>query len=314
MYPLDELITVSKMYYELKYPQKRIAEKLNYSRSTISRMLENAIDQGIVKISVQYPPTTVTELQTQIMDKFGVENVFVSKSFVNDEDLIKKDVGRNLAEYLSEILKPEDILGISWGTTLGYVTNYLKNHEDFNIKVVQLNGGVSKNTKSTGSIALLEKFSRAFSAEFHLLPLPTIVDSEEIVNVVLQDTTIENVIELGVQANIALFGIGQASKDNILYKAGYFSEQYFDRLLKAGAVGDICSRYFDINGNLVDSELDNRTIGLQLNSLKEKEHSIGIAIGVEKMKAVYGALRGGYLNTVFMDDCLAKALLEYEEE
>src|SRR5699024_6260205 len=214
----------------------------------------------------------VTELQTKIKEKFGLQNVFVSKTFVNDEELIKRDVGKHLAEYLSEIIKPEDVLGVSWGTTLGYVTNYLKNHENLNVKVVQLNGGVSKNTKSTGSIALLEEFSRAFAAEFHLLPLPTIVDSEEIVNVVVQDTTIEHVIELGVQANIALFGIGQASKKNILYKAGYFSEHDFDRLLSLGAVGDICSRYFDINGHLVDSDLDNRTIGLQLNSLKEKEH------------------------------------------
>lgn len=314
MYSLDELIKVSKMYYELNYTQKQIAEKLNYSRPTISRMLEAAIERGVIKITIQYSPSSVTELELQMKEKFGLKNVVVSKSFVENDELIKDDVGKYLAEYLTKILKPSDILGISWGTTLSYVTNHLKKHDIDDIKVIQLNGGISKNTFSTGSIALLERFSYAFSAEFHLLPLPPIVDSKDIANAIVQDTITKGIIDLGNKANIALFGIGQASKDNVLYKGGYFSEEEFDHLLNQGAVGDICSRYFDIDGNLVDVSLNERTIGLQLDDLQKKEYSIGIAIGKEKMKAVYGAIKGGYLNTLFIDDRLATSLLQFEEE
>lgn len=314
MYPVEDLIRVAKMYYEVGYTQKEIAEHLSYSRPTVSRMIDSAIKEGIIKISIQYPISSVKSLENKLREEFCLKNVFVTPNYVKDDELINKDVGKHLAQYLYKIIKPNDTIGISWGTTLSYVTNHLLKKETEGIKVVQLNGGISRNSISTGSIALLETFSEAFQAEFHQLLVPTIVDSEEITRAILLDSNIRKIMELGESANIALFGIGQAVKDNILFKGGYFTDKEYDLLIQKGAVGDICSRYFDIEGNLIDPNLNNRTIGLQLNNLKEKEHSIAIAVGKDKVKAVYGAIQGGYLNTLFVDEALAKSLLKLKED
>ncbi|MGM8212706.1 sugar-binding transcriptional regulator [Virgibacillus sp. W0430] len=313
MYSNDELIKIAKMYYELGLTQKQISENLNYSRPTISRMLEAAMEKGIVKVTVQYPVNSMEDIENEIKEKYKLKKVSVSPTYVEDEELIKKDVGKALAKYLYDICNPEDILGISWGTTLNSVTKYLKAKEIDNFKIVQLNGGISKNSFTTGSIALLEKFAKSFSAEFHLLSVPTIVDSAEIANAILKDSSISETIDLGSRCNIALFGIGKTSYRNILFKGGYFKEKEYSELIEKGAVGDICSRYFDIQGNLVDLDLNDRTIGLQLESLKRKQHSIAMAIGQDKTRSVYGAIKGGYLNTLFIDESLARLLLKLEE-
>lgn len=313
MYTREELIRVAKMYYELGLTQKEISERLKYSRPTISRMLDTAMEVGVVQVKIEYPLNSLHELEEDIKNKYKLKKVFVVPAYVDDEELMKEDVGKAVANYLNTILGSGDTLGVSWGTTLGAVTKHLKSHSLDGMRIVQLNGGVAKNAYSTGSVALLERFSDAFGAEFHLLSVPSIVDSEEIASAIVSDSSIKEVLSLGKQANVALFGIGKTSYESVLFKGGYFKGDSYEELIAKGAVGDICSRYFNIEGQLVDPELNKRTIGLQLEDLTKREHSIAVAVGVGKVKAVLGALRGGFMNTLFIDENLAKNVLHEEE-
>lgn len=51
---------------------------------------------------------------------------------------------------------------------------------------------------------------------------------------------------------------------------GYLKDEDFHALEENKAVGDIASRYFDINGNIALEEFDNRVVGFGLEELKEK--------------------------------------------
>ena len=62
----------------------------------------------------------------------------------------------------------------------------------------------------------------------------------------------------------------------------YLKDEDFQALEKNKAVGDIASRYFDINGNIALKELDDRVVGFGLEELREKEWTIAIAVGVNK--------------------------------
>ena len=314
LYETTNLVKVSKLYYEMNLTQKEISELLNFSRPTVSRMLDRAIKDGIVKITVEYPLNSIENLENELLKRFPIKKISVSPIYVEDKELIKKDVGMNLANYLLTIIKEGDLVGISWGTTLGYVATQLSRKSFSNVEFIQLNGGIAMNSTSTGSSVLVEGFSKAFSSPFNLLPVPTIVDSKSIADLFKEDRTVRQTLDLCKKCNIALFGIGMTSKENILYKAGYFNENEYENLQSEGAVGDICSRYYDLNGELVSQELDDRTIGLELKELKEKEYSIAIAMGREKTKAVYGALKKGYISHLFIDEELAKNLMLFEEE
>lgn len=310
MYSREEMIMVAKMYYEMNLTQKQISERLPYSRPTISRIIDAAFKEGIVDVKVKYTLSSVQKLENEIREKYSLKKVFVAPAYVNDDSLILNDVGKAVAEYLYEICTDNTILGISWGTTLSHVIPYLKTKAVNNMKIVQLNGGVAKNSYSTGSAHLLEKFSEAFSSEYHIMPVPTIVDSEMIASVMATDSSIKETLALGKASNIAIFSIGTISRDNILYKGGYFKEGAYGELISKQAVGDICSRYFKEDGILADEELNKRTIGLQLDDLPNKEYSIAVASGKSKAKSVMGALNGGYLNALFIDELLAKEIVK----
>ena len=79
--------------------------------------------------------------------------------------------------------------------------------------------------------------------------------------------------------------------------------------LKEDGVGDIASRFFDINGAIALNELNDRVVGFRLEELKEKEWAIAIAVGINKINALIGALRGGFMNVLYTDEKTARELL-----
>ncbi|SFE91639.1 deoxyribonucleoside regulator [Bacillus sp. OV194] len=309
MYSKKEMIQVAKMYYEMNLTQKEISEQLNYSRPTISRIVDAAFKSGIIDVKINYSISSVDELEQRIKEKYDLKKVFVSPVFVNDPDLILNDVGKAVANFLYEICENTSILGVSWGNSMSHVASFLKRKELPEMKIVQLNGGVAKSSFSTGSAAILERFSEAFSADHYLLPVPSIVDSSNIAEAIITDSNIQHTLALGTKSTIAVFSIGNISYDSVLYKGGYFKGDSYEELINLKAVGDICSRYFSLNGRLVDQELNRRTIGLQLDELRHKEYSIALAAGKEKARSVKGALNGGYVNVLFIDEELAKEII-----
>ena len=74
-------------------------------------------------------------------------------------------------------------------------------------------------------------------------------------------------------------------------------------------VGDICMRFFDAKGQIVDSPFDERVIGITLPELKAVPHVIGVAGGARKTATIYGALVGGWVDTFITDKFTAERLL-----
>lgn len=125
----------------------------------------------------------------------------------------------------------------------------------------------------------------------------------------LADPTTSFTIGLARQADIAVFSIGFPDARSILVEAGYVTVQEIAELVARGAVGDVCSRYFGVNGEVIDPDLDARTIGISLDDLRNKEHSIGVAAGARKARGIVGAARGGYVNTLIIDELAALEMM-----
>jgi DNA-binding transcriptional regulator LsrR (DeoR family) len=86
-----------------------------------------------------------------------------------------------------------------------------------------------------------------------------------------------------------------------------------DLLRAAGAVGDICLRFFDAAGAAVATPLNDRVIGMKLEQLRGVKRAVGIAGGKQKLRAIRGALRGRYINVLITDRFTAQDLLQSAE-
>lgn len=301
-------VEVARLYYQADFSQQEIAARLGVSRPTVSRLLQNAKIKGYVKIEVQDPFANLTELATALKEKYQLKNVSVAFSQTSDYTEITKQISQSAAEYLTEIIRDGDILGVSWGTTMYKIAQKLTPSKT-EIKVVQLKGGVSHSDVNTYAAETLALFGTSFDTSPVSLPLPVVLDNPVAKQMVEADRHIKNIIDLGKKANVAIFTVGTVRDEALLFRLGYFSDVEKNRL-KEKAVGDICSRFFTINGEVADQEMDKRTIGINLQDLKQKETTILVAGGERKLKAIHGALRGGYANHFITDQFTAKSLLE----
>jgi deoxyribonucleoside regulator len=117
-------------------------------------------------------------------------------------------------------------------------------------------------------------------------------------------------LDIARQANYFIAGIGKVAPDATVVEAGFIDLATIDRLRMRGAVGDIATRYFDINGKPVPDELEDRIIGLSWEDMLRIQTVIAVASGVDKTAALVGALRTGLLHVLILDDRTAQRILE----
>lgn len=84
-------------------------------------------------------------------------------------------------------------------------------------------------------------------------------------------------------------------------------------LAEKGVVGHIGGHFFDIQGKKSGTTLAERMIGVDIEDLKKCKETICIALGEEKLEAVLGAVRGGYIKTLIIDDKCAEKMIKYME-
>lgn len=301
-------IDVAKMYYELDKNQNDIAKALDISRPTVSKLLKHAKEKDFVSIVIHDPRDQSANLEAAIQEKYKLDTVRIAFAPTDEEKEIKKFLGKTTADHLDEIVKDGDIIGVSWGNTLYEVAKELQPKDVKGIEVIQLKGGMSYSHRETHDNDIMHKFTDAYKAFGQFMPLPVIFDSIELKNLIAKDRHIAHVLNQMNRANIALYTIGSVSRDSLLYKMNYISEKEFEQLEKQ-AVGEICSRFFDCNGNICDEQLNTRTFGIELSDLKNKEKSILIAGGEKKVKAIHTALQHQLANTLVTDRFTAKKLL-----
>jgi deoxyribonucleoside regulator len=310
---LNKVIEAAKLYYLLDYNQSEIAKMLGISRPTVSRILQQAKDEGIVQIKIMDPTEDIEQLSTELERKFQLKKAIVAQIPQFEDNIIKNYLGEKAAAYLHDSVKDQDIIGVTWGTTLYHVAIELKQKFVRDVKVVQLKGGVSHAETNTYASEILYLFGKAYNTTPLHLPLPAIVDHVVVKQAMEADRHIRKILELGKKANIALFTIGPVKTESLLFQLGYFTDEDL-KTLYPSAVGDICSRFFDKEGEICNPSLNERTLGIDLKDLKNKEQSILVAGGANKIEGIYGALKGGYANVLVTDQFTARFLLDKEDQ
>jgi len=305
---VKKVVEAAKLYYELDYSQNQIADTLGVSRPTVSRLLQQAKSEGIVTIEIKDPTEDVEVLRSLLKEKFQLKNVVVAFTPTYEESVVKRYIGQAAAAYIAELVKDGDTIGASWGSTMYQVALHLKGRSLNNSFVVQLNGGVSDADIRISPSEIVHRFGKAFNVTPYFMYLPAIVDHILVKQAMLTDRHIRRVMDMGLQANIAVFTAGSPTPDSVLINSNYLRNEELE-IIRTKAVGDICSRYFDSDGEICLPSLNERTVGIELADLRSKEHSILVAGGASKVNAILGALRGKYGNTLVTDQITARALL-----
>ena len=304
-----QLVKVAELYYERDLSQREIAKMLDLSRSMVSRLLAEAREAGIVTITINRPIKKDTRLSEAMRQTFRLREAVIVPTVSSYEDTLKQ-VANATAELLQNILADNAILGVSWGKALFHTMEALPSLPLTGAQVIQLSGGLGEGNPANDGPELALRFAERLNGSCRYLHAPAMVEDTAIRDQLLQQSQIRLTIERAAQAQVLLTGIGSLA-DNLssLNRAGYLSEAERQSCLAAGAVGHILARMIDIDGNEIDHRHNQRVISVPLSLLQQAGWSIGVAASALKAPAVLGAIRGGYFNTLVLDEASAQEVL-----
>lgn len=308
------LAKVASLYYEAGLTQSEIAKRLGISRSGVSRLLAEARETGVVNISVRWPNSVPDDLSTQLARLYPDTEVRVVGRGGRGYSQIVEALGAVAASVLEERLQDHNILGISWNTGVYQVVGAFRAARKLDVTVVQLTGSTGVSNPVIDGPDLARWLAGLLGGQYLYIPAPLIVDTKGTRDALLADRTIAERLAVAKQADVALVGIGSVFPPLCtLYQLGYLGESRLAEIARMGAVGELLSHFYDLEGNILPLPLHERIIGLPLEHLRDVAVSIGVSAGREQGAAVVGALRGGYVNSVVIDDEAAEVVLALTE-
>jgi deoxyribonucleoside regulator len=304
----DLLVDLATRFYIAGQTQVEIARNVGLDPSTVSRYLKRARDEGIVRVDIRRPRSLQGDLALELAEDFHLKRAVVVSG--------EPGAGANEAvawaasDYVKSQLLNGMRLGLSWGRMLSAAIHMLPPGTVSDLDISMLHGGVSGSRAGIQGHELARHLASLHPrSRVHYLHAPVLVDSPDIKDAMLRDGSIRAALEAGAACEIALVGIGTLDESATLIRYGHISPRDKKRLLAAGAVGDMCTRYFNPAGEPVNV-LDQRLIAIEWDELKRIPLVVAMAAGLEKRDAILGALRSGTVNVLVTDETTARAVLK----
>ncbi|MBI5304710.1 MAG: sugar-binding transcriptional regulator [Chloroflexi bacterium] len=308
------LVHVARYYYAQHLTQAEIGRRINASRSTVSRLLQQALDSGIIKITINYAWERAQELEQQLIARFHLRDARVLIGKGRDEEEIRKGMGVLAARVIDSHVKDGTVFGISYGRSLASTIAALHPTRKIAMTVVPIIGALGSDKPLIDGPELVRQIAQIYGGEYRYLPVPLLVEDTRTRDALIQSAQIYDILTLARKANVALLGIGALGPDvSSLIWSGYLNERELARLKDQGAIGHMCGQFFDQDGQPLDVELNRRAIGIGIKTLQNIETVIAVAGSAAKAEAILGALRGRYLNVLVTDDNAARRVLELAE-
>ena len=313
------VIKAAYLYYIKEKPQNVIAEELNISITTVSRLLKRAKEERIVQFVIRDNYIECIELEAELKEAFQLQNVIIApSSFYPEEDgenedpeSDKKLVALEAARYLQRIIRPGDTLGITWGSTVYEMINYLNPAQRVDATFVTLHGSLAACKDEWDVRTLVQRLAKAFSGKKYAFLSDALMSSSETVVALKKEKRFAQMYKIFDKVDISICGIGSFYLEvtTILASPSYIEEKLRKQLEDKEVVGDIALRFFDKNGKECETDLKERTISIDFETYKKIPQKIAIASGRYKAHTVYYALIAGLIDVLIVDSKLGTELI-----
>ena len=300
----EVMYAVASQYYLEDVTQAHIAERLGVSRATVSRMLTEARMRGIVEISVHRPAGTDNEqLAAEVAEALRLQQVFI----------VPKVAGPQLGPWLAPgVSRALSMVGLESGDTVlvssGRTVYECALEERTRLPGVVIAPAVGGQEEpqpwfqTNETTRILAERTGARPSYLYAPALP----GRELFASLQRDPSFQRVKNLWAQARCAVVGVGSAP----LTRQSLPAFVPADAPSLRRAVGDVCSRFYDRDGEPVSYPGSERLVATSLEDLQRVPVTIAVAVGEEKIVSIVAGARGRYFNQLVTDVSTASALLE----
>lgn len=291
--------------------QEQIAERLGVSRIKAQRLVAAAMQSGVVKFWVEGVPADCMALEDELMRRFGLRRCIVVPSI--DEDGEPGSEIAALAVAASRLLVreleagPLKSVGIGHGRTLAAMVERLPRLNRPDLRFVSLLGSLTRSS-AANPYDVIARLAERTGGECFFLPVPFIVDSGADAQVLRAQSGVQQIFSMIRECELCVVGIGELGPDTQLQRSHSVTVEERRRLLRAGAVGEVAGRFLTARGELADTDMNERAVGVSLDDLRGRD-VLAVAGGLYKADAIRAVLASGVLSALIVDEATAERVL-----
>lgn len=305
----DRLRLAARLYYLDGLGQNEVARFVKVSQAKVSRLLALARKRGIVRITVADYEPRHTELEARIRARYGLSTVVVIKAVegLTSGDL-RRTVGHFAASTLDAFIKPGDVVAIAGGRTIFELVHHLQEPRNKALTVVQAMGSVDSSLNAFDAQEVGRVLAQRLGGSFLALNTPAYVPQKRTRDALLRLSQVRAVHDHLRRAKVAIVGLGTL-ENSVFVERGALDRDDIRELREAGAVGEICGRFFDRNGEECDTHWRDQVMSAELGQLRKIPQTVGVVSGSDRSAAIAAAVRGRLINGLIIDESGALALL-----
>ena len=337
----------ASMYYVQGETMEVIAHHLGVSRSTVSRLLARARQEGVVRVSL-VQPGGAGSLEGRMAQVFGVRTHIVPVREGTTEIHRLQQVASVAAAHMVDLIEAlaeqagnggpqaQDpagsgsegsvqgrgsggvVVGVAWGTTMSEVSAALPSRSVPGLTVVQLNGASDPVREGPSAGEVLSRMRLSLGARTISFPVPAFFDHVATREAMWSERSVKRVLAVTRRASLAVFGVGALDALNgalpsQVYEGGHLTARDQAVLRRQNVVGDVCTVLLRSDGSWRDVTLNARATGPTPAQLSRIPRRLCVAAGTGKARALLAALRARTATDLIVDDATARAVLELAE-
>ncbi|MGW4337137.1 sugar-binding transcriptional regulator [Rhodococcus koreensis] len=302
----DELFqraVIARRYYLEGRTRVQIAEEFGLSRFKVARILEEALESGMVEIKIHDPGSIDVELSTALQRQYSLQHAYaVAADTTNPADRVEA-VATATAELLQSILRDGDVIGVDCGRTVTHIAPHLSALPGCD--VVQLTGLAGALT--TNGADLTRRISEISGGTSWPVYAPLVVPDARTARTLTGNRQIQQTFAQHAKVTCAIVSVGGwAPGTSQVYAA--LPEADAAELQAAGVCAETCALLLDAEGNRIHG-LDERRMGIGEDALRAIPTVIAVTTGPEKIPATRAVLRSGLVSALVTDTEIAAAVL-----
>ncbi|WP_099021025.1 sugar-binding transcriptional regulator [Mycolicibacterium palauense] len=303
----DELFqraVIARRYYLEGRTRVEIAQEFGLSRFKVARILDEAVQSGMVEITIHNPGSIDVELSTALRQKYGLEHAYAVACDTGDAGDRVEAVAKAMAELLQSILRDGDVIGVDCGRTLTHITRYLDRLPGCD--VVQLTGMAGEiAANGTDMVRRLSEISGGRSWPMYA---PLVVPDARTAASLAGNPQIQETFRRHAKVTCAIVSVGAwSSQTSQVYSS--LSDAETAELHDRGVRAETCALLLDAEGRRVPG-LDTRRMGVEEATLRAIPTVVALATGEDKVEATRAVLRSGLVSSLVTDAALATAVLD----
>jgi DNA-binding transcriptional regulator LsrR (DeoR family) len=299
--------SIARRYYIDGRSKIDIADEFGLSRFKVARLLESALDSGLVRIEIRSAGGIDVDLSARLQERFGLQHSVVVDTPEDDAESLREHLGRAAAQLLAEILTPADVLGLAWARAVSAMARELPPLPG--TPVVQLSGALSLPGGPDTSVDLVRDVAGRSGGAAHVFYAPLTVPDATTARALRRQPEVARAFAQLPYVTKAVGGVG-------LWEAGqstlYDTSSDEDRrvMRELGVCADISGVFLSAEGEPVPTDLAERMIAISAEEMRTIPEVIVIPYGIRKAPAVRAALRSGLVGGMVTHATLAQAVLD----